>query len=54
MERGCCLDPERNGVSLEGGGEAGPGPAERGKGQLKPKERRDNMKEDEEEQPIQT
>jgi hypothetical protein len=52
MEMGCCLDPEGNGVSLEGG-EAGPGLPERGKDrQLKPSEGRDNMKEDEEEQPI--
>jgi hypothetical protein len=44
MERGYCLDSERNGVSLRGDGEAGPGPPERGKDrQLGPGEGRDNM-----------
>ncbi len=31
METGRCLDPGENGTGLEGGGEAGPGPPERGK-----------------------
>ncbi len=52
METGYCLDPEENGVGLGGGGEAGPGPPERGKDrQLKPGEGWDNMEKDEEKQP---
>jgi hypothetical protein len=52
MEMGCCLDPERNRVSIEGAGEAGPGPPEMGKGrQLEPSKGGDNMEKDEEEQP---
>ncbi len=55
METGYCLDPGGNGVSLGGGGEPGPGPAEKGKERkLKPSEGRDNIEKDEEEQPIQT
>ncbi len=55
METGYYLDPEGNGVSLVGGGEAGPSPPERGKDrQLKPSKITDNMEKDEEEQPIRT
>jgi hypothetical protein len=55
METGCCLGPERNGVNMEGGGEGGRGPPERGKDkQLMPSKGRDNMEKDEEEQPNQT
>jgi hypothetical protein len=54
METGC-LDPERNRVSIGGGGEAGPEPPERGKGrQLELSKGGNNMEEDEEEQPKQT
>ncbi len=63
MEMGCCLDPEGNRLlpgpsgkwgQIRGRGGAGPGPPERGKDrQLKPSKGRDNMKEDEEEQPLQ-
>jgi hypothetical protein len=55
MGTGCCLGPERNGVSMGGGGEGGPGLPERGKDkQLMPSKGRDNMEKDEEEQPNQT
>jgi hypothetical protein len=55
METGCCLCPVRNGVSLGGGGEGGPGPPERGKDkQLIPNKGGDNIGKDEEEQPIRT
>jgi hypothetical protein len=53
METGSCLDPGKNGTSLEVGGKARPGSTERGKDrQLKPREDRDNMKKEEEEEPI--
>jgi hypothetical protein len=53
METGSCLDPGENGTCLEGGGKAAPGPPERGKNrQLKPSEDRNNMKKEEEEEPI--
>ncbi len=53
METGCCLDPAENGTSLEGGCEAGPGLPERGEDrQLKPSKGGDNMKKEEEEEPI--
>ncbi len=46
---------ERNGVSMGGGAEGGPGPPERGKDrQLMPSKGGDNMEKDEEEQPNQT
>jgi hypothetical protein len=52
METGCCLDPERNGVSKGGGDEGGPGMLERGKDKLlMPNKGRDNMGKDDEEQP---
>ncbi len=52
---GCCLGPERNGVSMGGWGEGGPDLPERGKDrQVKPSKGRDNMKKDEEEQPNRT
>ncbi len=55
METGRCLDQGGNGTGLEGGGEARPGPPERGKDrQLKPSEDRDNMERGEEEEPIRT
>jgi hypothetical protein len=55
MEMGCCIDPGRNGTSLKGGGEAGPSLPKMGKDrQLKPSKGRDNMKKDEQEEPIWT
>ncbi len=53
METGYCLDPEGNGVGLGGGGEAVPGPPEKGKDrQLKPTKGRDNMEKDCEEHSL--
>ncbi len=50
MVTGCCLGPERNGVSMGGGGEGMPSPPERGKDkQLMPSKGGDNMEKDEEE-----
>ncbi len=55
MEMGCCLGPVRNGVSIGGGGEGGPGPPKRGKDkQFVPNKGGDNMEKDKEEQPIRT
>ncbi len=52
METCCCLGPERNGVSIGGGGKGRPSPPERGKDKhLMPNRGRDNMGKDEEEQP---
>ncbi len=53
METGCCLRPVRNGVSIGGGGEGGPGLPGKDK-QLIPNKGGDNMGKDEEEQPIWT
>jgi hypothetical protein len=54
MEVGSCLDPGENRAVLEGGAKARPGLPERGKdGQLKPSRDGDNMRKEEEEQPIQ-
>ncbi len=47
MEMGCCLGPKRNGTSMGGGGEGGPGLPERGKDkQLMPSKGGDNMGKD--------
>ncbi len=44
METGCCLGPERNGVSIGGGVEGGPRLPEKGKDkQLMPNKGGDNM-----------
>jgi hypothetical protein len=54
LEAGHCLDPGENRTGLEGGGEARPGPPERGKDrQLNPSEDGDNIEKGEEE-PIRT
>ncbi len=53
VEAGSCLDLGKNRTGLEGGGKAGLCLRERGKDrQLKPSGDRDNMKKEEEEEPI--
>jgi hypothetical protein len=53
VETGSCLDPGKNGTSLEGGSKAGLGLPERGKNsQLKSSTDRDNMNKEEEQEPI--
>ncbi len=52
---GRCLGSEGNGVSTEKGGRGGPSPPERGKDkQSVPNKGRDNMGQDEEDQPGRT
>ncbi len=47
MGAGCCQGPERNGVSMGGGVQGGPGPPERGKDrQLMPSKGSNKEKDD--------